>query len=154
MRPPNLPAGGTCRCSATRIEISESPLLTVACHCVDCQKMSASAFSLTAMIPAEGFKIMAGRPVARPLPGSLRKHYFCPRCMTWMYSRVEGVRSRVNLRPTLLDDPSWFKPFVETMTKDKLPWAVTAAIHTYQAFPLPDEFEDLLVKYADWAKPG
>ncbi|MEM7717893.1 MAG: GFA family protein [Pseudomonadota bacterium] len=148
MRQPNLPAGGTCRCSATRFEILASPIMTLACHCLDCQRMHASAFSLGAMIPTDGFKIIKGTPVARPLPGSQRHHFFCPDCMTLMFTRIEGADERVNVRVTLCDDSSWFTPFVETMAKHKLPWAVTPAVHTFDAFPSPAKFKRLLAEYA------
>ncbi|MFT6088701.1 GFA family protein [Sulfitobacter sp.] len=150
MRQLKLPSGGTCRCSATQFEILSPPIMTLACHCVDCQRMSASAFSLGAMIPADGFKIVKGIPVARPLPGSKRHHFFCPICMTLMFTKVEGVDARVNVRATLCHDSSWFTPFVETMTKDKLPWAATPAIHSYDAFPSPEEFKRLVAEFADW----
>ncbi|WP_298968199.1 GFA family protein [uncultured Roseobacter sp.] len=150
MRQPNLPAGGTCRCSATQFEILAPPLMTLACHCVDCQRMCASTFSLGAMIPADGFKIVKGTPVARPLPGSPRHHFFCPICMTLMFTKVEGAEARVNVRATLCRDSSWLTPFIEIMTKDKLPWAVTPAIHSYDAFPSPAEFKRLLAEFAGW----
>lgn len=150
MRQLNLPAGGHCRCSATQFEIMAAPLMTLACHCVDCQRLSASAFSLTAIIPSEGFRITIGNPIARPLPESKRHHFFCSICMTWMYTKIEGADARVNVRPTLCHETSWIKPFVETMTRDKLPWVETPAIHTYKAFPSPAEFKELLAEFADW----
>lgn len=145
-----LPSGGTCRCSAIQFEILSSPIMTLACHCVDCQRMSASAFSLGAMVPANGFKIVKGTPVPRPLPGSKRHHFFCPACMTLIFTKIEGADARVNVRATLCHDSSWFTPFVETMTKDKLTWAVTPAIHSYNAFPSAEEFKRLLTEFADW----
>ncbi len=39
--------------------------------------------------------------------------------MTWLFTRMEGVDTRINVRPTLCGDTSWVKPFVETMTKRK-----------------------------------
>ncbi|WP_261385713.1 GFA family protein [Tateyamaria omphalii] len=128
--------------------------MTLACHCLDCQRMSASAFSLGAMIPASGFRIVKGRPVARPLPGSRRHHFFCPLCMTLLFTKVEGADERVNVRVTLCDDSSWFTPFVETMTQDRLPWAVTPAVHSYDAFPTPAEFQRLLAEFARWGESG
>lgn len=152
MRQPNLPAGGGCRCAATRFEIRAAPMMTLACHCRDCQRLSASAFSLGAMIPAEGFRIVAGTPVERSLPGSLRHHFFCPECMTWMYTKVEGSEARVNIRPTLCDDAFWVAPYVEMMTRDRLAWAETCAVHSYAAFPTPAELGDLLAGFAAWVK--
>lgn len=35
----------------------------------------------------------------------------------------EGYTVTHNVRATLLDDPSWFVPFIETVVGEKLPWA-------------------------------
>lgn len=148
MTDPKLPAGGTCRCATVRFEIRAAPLMTIACHCIDCQKMSGSAFSLTAMIPADGFHILAGEPEKKSLPGSRRQHYFCADCMTWLFTRMEGVDDRINVRPTLCDDASWVKPFVETMTKEKLPWVVTPAVYSFEGFPSQEEFQSVMDKYS------
>lgn len=152
MRYPNLPSGGTCRCSTIRFELLAAPIMTVACHCRDCQRMTSSAFSLTAMVPAHGFKITKGEPVERSLPNSLRHHFFCPDCMTWLFTKMEGVDARINMRPTLCDDASWVKPFIETMTRDKLPWAATSAVHSFDGFPAPDEFQSLQARFASEAQ--
>ena len=37
--------------------------------------------------------------------------------MSWMFTRPEGMDWFVNLRPTMLDDPSWFEPLIETCTE-------------------------------------
>ena len=148
MTKPDLPLYGACRCGAVRFEILSVPLMTVACHCLDCQRMSASAFSLTAMLPSDDFKIIKGRPVEGSLPASLRHHFFCPGCMAWLFTQLEGVESRINVRPTLCDDTSWVKPFIETMTNEKLPWASTPAVHSFDGFPSMEEFKRLQAELA------
>lgn len=114
------------------------------------QRLSASAFSLTSIIPAEGFRIVAGTPVERSLPGSLRHHFFCPECMTLMFTKMQGADARVNMRPTLCDDAGWVVPFVEMMTRHKLAWAQTCAVHSFDGFPVLEEFVDLFDAFADW----
>jgi len=144
----NLPAEGECRCGLIRIRITAPPLVTMACHCTGCQRMSSSAYSLSAAIPAEGFSVIAGEPVIGGLHGAT-KHYFCPNCMTWMFTRPEGMDWFVNLRPTMLDDPSWFEPFLETYISERLPWARTPAVHSYETLPGPEEFPALLKEFAE-----
>lgn len=39
--------------------------------------------------------------------------------MSWMFTRPEGMDWFVNLRSTMLDDPSGLAPFVETWTSEK-----------------------------------
>ena len=68
--------------------------------------------------------------------------------MTWMYTRLEGIDDFVNVRPTMLVDTSWFSPFIETMTKEKLSWATTPAIHSYSEFPPMTEYQSLMAEFA------
>lgn len=75
------------------------------------------------------------------------KHYFCGYCMTWMFTRPEGIDWFVNLRPTMLDDHAWYAPFIETWTAEKLPWAATSAVHSYEALPAFEDYEGLIAEY-------
>jgi hypothetical protein len=147
-----LPWDGGCRCGETRIRVTKPPLLAMACHCAGCQSMSASAFSLSIAIPPDGFEVTAGEPVLGGLNRDV--HYFCPTCMTWMFTRPGGMASFVNLRPTMLDDHGWFEPYVETCTDEKLPWATTAAKHSFEGIPDLPVFEPLVAAYqGDGARP-
>ena len=143
----NLPIEGGCRCGQVRIKISAPPLLTAACHCTGCQRMASSAYSLSAAIPSEGFAVTAGEPVIGGLHGSTR-HYFCPHCMSWMFTRPDGFDWFVNMRPTMLDDTSWFTPFMETWTREGLPWARTPAVHSYETQPPIEDYQKLVAEYA------
>jgi hypothetical protein len=140
---------GSCRCRRVRIKVTKRPLITMACHCTGCQRMSSSAFSLSAAIPADGFEVTQGEPVIGGLHGASR-HYFCGHCMSWMFTRPEGIDWFVNVRPTMLDDASWTTPFIETWTSEKLPWARTAAPHSFERLPPVDAYEGLIAAYADW----
>lgn len=148
MKPTKLPLRGSCRCGEVTFEITAPPLMTAACHCTGCQRMSSSAFSLTAMVPAEGFAVVEGRTVVGGLRGPQLQHHFCPSCMSWMFTRIAGLDAFLNVRPTLLDDPSWFSPFIETMTKEKLPWAETPARHRFEGFPAMEDFPRLMAEFA------
>lgn len=144
---------GGCRCGAVRLRITARPLLTMACHCTGCQKMSSSAYSLSAAIPSHAFQVIQGEPVIGGLHGA-PKHYFCGHCMTWMFTRPDGIDFFVNLRPTMLDDPSWFVPYMETWTSEKLPWATTPAVRSFAALPPDDAYGEMIAGYAaTWAAP-
>ena len=140
---------GSCRCGRVRIEITAPPLFTSACHCRGCQKMSASAYSLSAAIPSEGFRVTQGEPVIGGLHGPAIRHHFCPHCMSWLFTRIEGMDFFVNLRATMLDDTGWYTPFIETCTAERLPWATTPARHSYARVPPEAAFPRLLAEYAE-----
>jgi hypothetical protein len=145
---PKLPIEGSCRCGEVRLKISAAPMITMACHCKGCQRMSASAFSCSAAIPSNGFEVTAGEPVIGGAHGDDTHHYHCPRCKSWLFTRPAGMDWFVNIRPTMLDDATWFAPFVETYTSAKLPWAQTGATHGFPAFPPLDAYEGLMKEYA------
>ena len=147
MTPINLPQEGSCRCGRVRLRISKAPLLTMACHCTGCQKMSSSAYSLSAAIPADGFEVTEGEPVIGGLHGASR-HYFCEYCMTGMFTRPEGVDFFVNVRSTMLAEPASFPPYMETFTSEKLPWVTTSARHSFPTYPAMEEYEGLMKGYA------
>jgi hypothetical protein len=142
------PRTATCRCGNLQIEVSAPPIMTAACHCRGCQRMSASAFSLTAIFPAQAFRVVKGTPVKGGIQGPTLDHFFCPDCKTWMFTRVVGMSDIVNLRPTMFDTPQWSDPFIETMTRSKLPWATTPARHSFAEFPSQAEFPRLIAEFA------
>lgn len=147
----NLPWEGGCRCGQVRLRISAPPLLTMACHCIGCQKMTAAPYSLSIAIPSDGFTVTQGEPVIGGLHGASR-HYFCPHCLSWIFTRPEGLDSFVNVRQTMLDKVAWMKPFIETWTQEKLPWVTTPAAHSYETVPAFELYAGLLQEFADQAE--
>ena len=111
MREWKFPIAGACRCGQVKMQITAPPFITAACHCRGCQRMSASAYSLSVAVPSEGFAVTQGNPVIGGLHGSLQ-HYFCPWCMSWMFTRPPGMDWFVNIRASLLDDAEKFAPFM------------------------------------------
>lgn len=149
--PDALPWDGGCRCDRLRVRVTMPPLLSAACHCHGCQRMSASAFSLTLILPISGFEVLQGEPVVGGLQGVDAQHMFCDHCKTWVFTRAEqfGV---VNLRPTMLDAASWFVPYIETYVSTKLAWATTPAFQSFDEFPPMESYVQLMADYADWAR--
>ena len=64
----NLPQTGGCQCGKVRYEITQKPLLVYTCHCLDCQRLTISAFSLGVVVPEAGFRLAGIDP--RPLKRS------------------------------------------------------------------------------------
>ena len=46
-----LPQTGGCHCGKVRCEITAEPLLVYTCHCLGCQRLTSSAFSLGVIVP-------------------------------------------------------------------------------------------------------
>jgi hypothetical protein len=145
-RPP-LPWEGGCRCGRVRLRVTQAPLLTMACHCLGCQRMSASAFSLTMAVPSSGFEVIAGEPVIGGIHGDQAQHHHCDWCKSWLFTRVAPEMGFVNVRPSVFDDHGWFEPFVETQTAEMLPWARTPAKHSFARFPAMDAYAALVAEF-------
>ena len=56
-------SAGECRCGKVRLRAEGPPLITMACHCRGCQKLTSSAYSLSALTPEAGFEVTAGEAV-------------------------------------------------------------------------------------------
>jgi hypothetical protein len=138
---------GGCRCGRVRIELRGDPIITMACHCTGCQKMTGSAYSLSALHAVSDFDITEGTTVIGGLHGAAR-HHFCGHCLSWMFTFPEGLADYVNVRATMIDDCHDYAPFVETQTDEALPWAATGARHSFARFPTPEEFPALIAEFA------
>ncbi|MBQ0822985.1 GFA family protein [Microvirga sp. HBU67558] len=138
---------GRCRCGRVRFRVEGEPIVTMACHCEGCQRMTASAFSLSDLYPSDRFAVLQGEPVIGGLHGATR-HFFCPDCMSWLFTRPEGMDEFVNVRTTMLEDPGRFPPFIETHTREKLPWATTPALHSFEALPPMERYPELMAEFA------
>jgi hypothetical protein len=136
------PVEGGCRCGQVRFRIVAAPLLTMACHCTGCQRMTGGPYSVSVAYPSDGLEVIAGEPVIGGLHAD-PKHYFCPYCMSWLFTRPDAAAWLVNVRATMLDDTRGFAPYVETFTDEKLPWVTTPAVKSYPRFPEFDEYQGL-----------
>src|SRR5215472_16349959 len=79
-----IPLTGGCQCGKLRYELSETPRLVYCCHCTSCQKITASAFSITAVVIEEAFHLTAGQPhaVQRTADsGRVYAYWVCPDCI-------------------------------------------------------------------------
>lgn len=138
---------GTCRCGQVTLSVTGAPVATFACHCTGCQRMTASAFSLSALYPKDALTI-EGDTVLGGIKGDLH-HHFCPSCLSWLYTTAEIMGPFVNIRSTMLEGgPALEPPFVECWTDEKLPWVVTGAQHSYPGFPPEEAFMALMGEYA------
>ena len=141
---------GGCRCGRVRLVVKAQPLITMACHCTGCQRMTGSAFSLSALYPRSRFEILQGETVIGGLHGSTQ-HFFCALCMSWLFTHPDGSDDLVSVRATMLDNAASFRPFIETYTSEMLPWAGTPAAHSFEKLPPTEQLPALLAAFAEQA---
>jgi hypothetical protein len=132
---------GGCRCARIRYEIKEKPWFGFACHCTDCQQLSASAFSLGLAVPESTFRLVQGEPQRWTKFGSSGKpsHQFrCPNCSGWTHTKPEVLTGGLILRPMTLDDHHGFRPVAEIFIRSALPWGPLST-----PFPFETDFENI-----------
>ena len=140
---------GQCRCGAVRIEASGAPLITMACHCTGCQRMTGGAYSVSSFYPADRFAVAKGHTER----GGLKTgpdHEFCPECMSWMFTVAKEIEGFVNVRSTMFDDAALHRPYVEMFRAEALPGATSGAVRSYDTFPHESEFPELIADYSAW----
>lgn len=145
------PREGGCRCGQVRFRITAAPMITMACHCKGCQRMTGGPYSLSIAVPPEGFSLRQGETVIGGV-GDPPVHHHCPRCMSWVFTRPEGL-PLVNVRTPMLDDPAGLEPFVETFAAERLPFAATGAPHSFDGFPPETAWDGLMADYRAWRTP-
>jgi hypothetical protein len=141
---------GQCRCGAVRFAVNDDPLVTMACHCRGCQRMTGGAYSLSSLYAWSDFELTDGEPVLGGLKAETR-HYFCPSCLSWMYTRPAGMDDYVNVRSTMLDDAPDHRPFMEAFHREALPGAETGAVKRFDTVPEPHQFGELVAGYKEWS---
>lgn len=113
--------------------------------------MTASAFSLSFAVQSDRLEITRGKEVVvrgGEQENDDQQHRHCSFCKSWLFTEVPPNLGFVNVRTTMLDDPSGLEPFIETQTAEKLPWATTPAVHSFERFPPMDEYVSLVQAYA------
>ena len=123
------PIRGGCACGGIRYECSQKPLVTLNCHCRDCQRSSGTAFSTVIAVPAAGVKLIVGTPKyhAVAIEGVQIERGFCPECGTPLFGRNRDALELLVIKIGSLDDPSQFKPQVDIWTKSAQPWTLMSS---------------------------
>src|SRR5918996_597316 len=84
---PVHPITGGCQWGKVRYKIPEEPQSVYPCHCLDCQRLTSSAFSLGIVVSERGFLLSGVEP--RQLQrtadsGRVNVRLVCPECGSWI----------------------------------------------------------------------
>lgn len=114
---------GSCQCGRVRFTLARKPQLAVACHCVDCQKLSSGPFSVSQMVDRadliiEGELRQFDRPTDR---GGIARCFFCPTCSNRIYHDAGESEKEVRLKGRL-DDTRVIRPLLQVWTRSRQRW--------------------------------
>lgn len=150
-----LPWSASCLCGQVKMRVSAPPLVAMACHCTGCQKLTSGAYSLTLMLPGEGFEVVEGETTLGGMHRAEAQHHYCTHCKGWLYTTAPALGGLVNFRPAMLDDASWVVPYMEACVLEKLPGVVTGAKHSFDQFPAREQYAELMAGFArEGARPA
>jgi hypothetical protein len=118
------PISGSCQCGNVRYQLLSPPTKVMACHCKECQKLSTSAFSLTALVATESV-IFEGELVQwERLAESGNKNYakFCPTCGNRIYHFNPDQPDVIKLKAANLTDTRILQPEAHIWVSQKQDW--------------------------------
>lgn len=113
MRIPAPPHRGGCLCGAVRYRFDAGPIATVACHCLDCQKLTGATNLLTLYVESEAFHHEQGEVASfrkRADSGREADYLRCATCGTRLWHQPLASQQWVMVAAGTLDDPSWVVP--------------------------------------------
>ena len=133
---------GRCDCGATTYAVAAEGVKAYACHCLNCQTRSGSAFALHAMIPAETFTCDGATVThVRKSSGMEITEVFCATCHTRISNSNSLLAGMVFLQVGTLDISDRIQPFAHIWTSRKQAWiALPDGIAAFDQSPSPEDF--------------
>jgi len=118
------PIKGSCQCGKVTYELLAPPLMVAACHCKECQKLSTSAFSITAMVNADSVNFKGPMKDWRrdADSGNISAAKFCPGCGNRLYHFNPNEPDKIKLKPSNLSDTRIINPTIHVWVSEKQDW--------------------------------
>jgi hypothetical protein len=121
--------------------------MQAACHCIQCQKHTQSAFSLVGIVEQAQFQLISGtlkswQKVAES--GNRVDCKFCPECGNRIYHQSDNLPGILRLKLGTLEDTSVIQPRVHVWTQHKQRW-----LDLPEGIPSHPKQPDLAVLFRD-----
>ncbi|KLN63510.1 GFA family protein [Vibrio sp. VPAP30] len=117
---------GSCQCGQVSYKLNQPPKMVVACHCIECQKLSTAPFSVTAVVGADDIEFRGELKEWRRLADSGNKNYakFCPECGNRVYHFNPDDQStlKLKLKASTPTNHDVFEPTVHVWVSEKQEW--------------------------------
>ena len=119
---------GGCACGAIRFETEAEPMVTVACHCDDCQILAGGRPNYVVLMPRNTFEVTPGTPLICQIKtdsGEIVERAFCGACGTHLW----GVPARppfMTVKLGAFHDRSGLGPTMHIYTAAAPAWHVAS----------------------------
>ncbi|NQZ80780.1 MAG: GFA family protein [Colwellia sp.] len=122
----DYPINGACQCGQLTYKLHKKPIMVLACHCTECQKLSTSPFSITAIVEASAIEFSGKMNKWSRVADSGNKNnaMFCPTCgnRIYHYNPDDKETIKLKLKPVSLTDDRIFIPSAHVWVCEKLSW--------------------------------
>lgn len=121
-----IPITGHCLCGGVTYSVEAEPVWQGVCHCSNCQRQTASAFSAVVGVPSksltvQGSSLASFKTISEGFQSTTERR-FCSTCGSPIYSTIESMPEVAFLKAGTIDDISWFEPSVEIWTSSAQAW--------------------------------
>ena len=121
-----FPIKGSCQCGQLTYKLFEKPKMVLACHCTECQKLSTSPFSVTAVVASTAIEFQGDlNEWCRDADSGNKNHAkFCPTCgnRIYHYNPADLETIKLKLKPVNLEGSQIFEPSAHVWVCEKLNW--------------------------------
>src|SRR3954447_18840572 len=118
---------GHCLCGNVTYRLDAEPFAQALCYCADCQRQTASAFSVVVGVQRDAFTVegdkLASIETTGEVHGTPTRRHFCSGCGSPIFSLVDAQPDVVWVKAGTLAAPSWLEPNAEVFTRSAQPWA-------------------------------
>ena len=142
---------GSCQCGAVTFRVTaDKPLIVYACHCLDCQTWSSSAFTEHALLQEGDIKVDGPTTTYTSSKNdTTAEHIVCSVCHTRILNRNAAAPGMVFLRAGALTNSDTLSPAAHIWTKRKQPWVVIPGnVPSWPESPTPEQFFSAVVPHA------
>lgn len=134
---------GQCRCGQVHLQLQIEALPPIyACHCLNCQRWSGSAFALHMLCPAQAIEA-SGRMLTyiHATDGRTSTEYACGTCFTRLFNETDAAPGMRVLRASVLHGADRLAPLAHIWTKRKQPWiSLPEGVAQWPESPTPEDF--------------
>ena len=112
---------GRCVCGELHYELEADPLFVHACHCLDCQRMAGSAFSITCFVLRDDITQKSGSLTAKNISARSTAHC-CAECSSPIFISSSDFPVSVRLYVPSVTDPRNLEIGAHIWVKRKHNW--------------------------------
>lgn len=134
---------GQCRCATTRytLGLTGKPIV-YACHCLNCQRWSGSAFALHMLLPEPAMSITGAlAEYSHEHDGRQSRQFLCAQCHTRIFNSTDAAPGMRVLRAGTLDEAPTLAPAAHIWTRRKHAWVqLPPDVPSWPESPTPEDF--------------